>query len=330
MKLDRRQLVAGIGAGIAATAFAAPGARAQAFKGGGKVLAGFPAGGTLDAAARRFADALKGDFPDGLIVENRPGAGGRLAIDGLKAAAPDGLTVLMSPDSMFTIYPSYYKKLSYNVDTDISAVSAFVTLPYGFAVSSKVPASVKDIKGFVAWAKANEKDAAYGHPSAGSSPHFAGNEFNRVAGAGMRHVPYRGSVPAVQDLMGGHIAAVMLPFGDVLQFAKAGNARLLGVTSEKRSRLAPDVPTFAEQGFPQITFIETYGVYLPGKATPALRQRFADAIKKAGADPAVTKAMEVLGMEVTPMTPAEFDAYLARQRQRWAPIVAASGFTPDE
>ena len=331
MKLDRRQIVAGVGAGIAATALGAPGGGAQAFKGAGRVLAGFPAGGTLDAAARRFADAIKAEFPDGLIVENRPGAGGRIAVDGLKQAAPDGLTLLMSPDSMFSIYPSYYKKLSYNVDTDIAPVSAFVTLPYGFAVSSKVPAAVKDLKAFVAWAKANPNDAAFGHPSTGSSPHFAGNEFNRVAGAGMRHVPYRGSVPAVQDLLGGHVASVMLPFGDVLQFAApGGNARLLGVTSEKRSRLAANVPTFAEQGFGEITFIETYGVYLPGKAPAALRQRFADAIKKAGADPAVTKAMEVLGMEVTPMTPAEFDAYLTRQRAKWTPIVKASGFTSDE
>lgn len=329
MQIDRRTLLAGLGGAIAAGSLPANG-WAQAFKGGGKVLAGFPAGGTLDAAARRFAEAIKGEFPDGLIVENRPGAGGRIAVDGLKQANPDGLTLLMSPDSMFTIYPSYYKKLSYNVQTDIAPVSAFVTLPYGFAVSSKVPASVRDLKGFVAWAKANPKDAAYGHPSAGSSPHFAGNEFNRVSGAGMRHVPYRGSVPAVQDILGGHVASVMLPFGDVLQFAKSDKARLLGVTSEKRSRLAPDVPTFAEQGFKEITFIETYGVYLPGKATPALRERFAALIKKAGADPVVTKAMEVLGMEVTPMTPAEFDAYLARQRALWAPIVKASGFTPDE
>ena len=328
MLIDRRHVLGGLGA-LAAMGLPHR-VSAQAFKGGGRVLAGFPAGGTLDAAARRFADAIKGEFPDGIIVENRPGAGGRLAVDGLKAATPDGLTLLMSPDSMFTIYPSYYKKLSYNVDTDIAPVSAFVTLPYGFAVSSKVPASVKDLKGFVAWAKANPNDAAFGHPSAGSSPHFAGNEFNRVAGAGMRHVPYRGSVPAVQDILGGHVASVMLPFGDVLQFAKAGNARLLGVTSETRSRLAPEVPTFAEQGFKEITFIETYGVYLPGKATPELRQRFAAAIKKAGADPAVTKSMEALGMEVTPMTPAEFDAYLARQRTKWAPVVKASGFTPDE
>ena len=329
MAINRRQVMAGLGA--AAMLPTLPGElRAQAFKGGGRVLAGFPAGGTLDAAARRFAESIKAEFPDGLIVENRPGAGGRIAVDGLRQAAADGLTLLMSPDSMFTIYPSYYKKLAYNVETDISPVSAFVTLPYGFAVSAKVPSSVTDLKGFVAWAKANPNDAAFGHPSTGSSPHFAGNEFNRVAGAGMRHIPYRGSVPAVQDLIGGHIASVMLPFGDVLQFAKSDKARLLGVTSDKRSRLAPDVPTFAEQGFKEITFIETYGVYLPGKAPQALRDRFAALIKKAGSDQAAVKSMEALGMEITPMTPAEFDAYLNRQRALWAPIVKASGFVGED
>src|SRR5262245_31977838 len=131
MQIDRRQLLAGAG-GVLAAAGMPVGAFAQAFKGGGRIFAGFPAGGTLDATARRLAESIRADYPDGLIVENRPGAGGRLAVDAIKAAAPDGLSLLVSPDSMFTIYPSYYKKLSYNVDTDIAAVSPFVTLPYGF------------------------------------------------------------------------------------------------------------------------------------------------------------------------------------------------------
>ncbi len=327
--LDRRQVLAGFGAGAAMLA-GAGGALAQAFKGSGRIFAGFPAGGTLDATARRFAESIRADYPDGLIVETRPGAGGRLAVDALKAAAPDGLSLLMSPDSMFTIYPSYYKKLSYNVETDVSAVSPFVTLPYGFAVSSKVPGDVKTLAQFVDWAKKNPNDAAYGHPSTGSSPHFAGAEFNRVAGAGMRHVPYRGSAPAVQDLLGGHVASVMLPLGDVMQFASGDKARLIGVTSEKRSQFVPNVPTFGEQGFKAITFIETYGLYLPGKADMKLRQRFADAAKKAAADPAVIKSMQAIGMELTPMTPGEFDAYLARQRAQWTPIVKASGFVGED
>ena len=328
MQIDRRQLLGGVGA---AAAIGLPvRANAQTFKGGGRIFAGFPAGGTLDATARRFAESIRADYPDGLIVENRPGAGGRLAVDAIKAAAPDGLSLLVSPDSMFTIYPSYYKKLSYSVETDISAVSPFVTLPYGFAISAKVPADVKTLPQFVEWAKKNPNDAAYGHPSAGSSPHFAAAEFDRVAGTKMRHVPYRGSTPAVQDLLGGHIASVMLPLGDVTQFTGTGGARLIGVTSEKRSRFVPDVATFAEQGFAPITFIETYGVYLPGKAEAALRQRFADAIKKAASEPAVIKAMDAVAMELTPMAPAEFDAYLARQREKWTPIVKASGFVAEE
>ena len=339
MQIDRRQALIGFGSGIAALALAGAAraqaqaqtqAQTQAFKGGGRIFAGFPAGGTLDQTARRLAESIRGDYPDGLIVENRPGAGGRLAVDAIKAAAPDGLSLLVSPDSMFTIYPSYYKKLSYNAETDVSAVSPVVTLPYGFAVSAKVPGEVRTLGQFVDWAKKNPADAAYGHPSTGSSPHFAGNEFNRVSGAGMRHVPYRGSAPAVQDLLGGHVASVMLPLGDVMQFTTGTSARLIGVTSPKRSRFVPDVATFAEQGFDPVTSIETYGVYLPGKADAGLRQRFAAAIAKAAGDPGVIKAMDAIGMELTPMTPAEFDDYLARQRTKWAPIVKASGFVGED
>lgn len=329
MSFTRRDIVAGLGAGTLAATLA-PSVLAQAFKGAGRVFAGFPAGGTLDQTARRYAESIRGDYPDGLIVENRPGAGGRLAVEAIKAAAPDGLSLLVSPDSMMTIYPSYYRKLSYDAVSDVAAVSAFVTFPYGFAVSAKVPASVKTLSQFVAWAKANPADAAYGHPSTGSSPHFCGNEFNRASGAGMRHVPYRGSAPAVQDLMGGHVASVMLPLGDLLQFVTGDKARLIGVTSEKRSKFVPDVATFAEQGFKEATGVETYGVFLPGKASAELRQRFADHVRKATADPAVIKAMEAIGMELTPMTPQQYTEYLAAQRARWAPIVKASGFSADE
>lgn len=329
MTIDRRQMLTALG--MTAAAISIPGsARAQAFRGNGRIFAGFPAGGTLDATARRLAESIRSNYPDGLIVENRAGAGGRLAVEALKADAADGLALLVSPDSMFTIYPSYYKKLSYDVATDIAPVSPMTTLPYGFAVSAKVPADVKTLAQFVAWAKKSPNDAAYGHPSTGSSPHFAGAEFNRVSGAGMRHVPYRGSAPAVQDLLGGHVASVMLPLGDVMQFAGGDKARLIGVTSPKRSRFVPNVATFAEQGFDQVTAVETYGVYLPGKADVALRQRFADMIKAAAADPAVIKAMDAIGMELTPMSPTEFTAFLAKQREKWTPIVKASGFSADE
>jgi tripartite-type tricarboxylate transporter receptor subunit TctC len=329
MSIDRRALLAGASLTLASTAFPA-GLLAQAFKGGGRIFAGFPAGGTLDQTARRLAEAIRPDYPDGLIVENRVGAGGRLAVDAIKAAAPDGLSLLVSPDSMMTIYPSYYRKLSYNPATDVAPVSAFTTLPYGFAVSAKVPASVKTLKEFVDWCKKNPTEAAYGHPGAGSSPHFAGAEFNRVSGAGMRHVPYRGSAPAVQDILGGHIASAMLPLGDLLQFIGTEKTRLIAVSSPKPSSFAPGIATFEQQGFKEVTAVETYGVFLPGKADMKLRERFAAVIRKQAADKAIVDAFAKIGMQVTPMTPAEYSDYLEKQRAKWAPIVKASGFSSDE
>ncbi|HEU0200899.1 MAG TPA: tripartite tricarboxylate transporter substrate-binding protein, partial [Burkholderiaceae bacterium] len=217
-----------------------------------RFLYGFPAGSSGDIVARRVAEKLTGSAyaRHAPIVENKPGAGGRIALELLKSALPDGSTLALSPFSATSIYPHVYSKLNYDPSKDFTPVSIAALMFHGLAVGPLVPASVKSVKDFLAWAKANPKDASYGSPAAGSTPHFIGALLGLNSNVDLKHVPYRGSVPGVTDLVGGQIASMVTPSGDFIAYSKAGRLRVLATSGSKRSPFLPDVPTFAEQGFP--------------------------------------------------------------------------------
>lgn len=295
-----------------------------------RILCGFPAGGTADATARRLAEVWRGQLAENVLVENRAGAGGRIAINALKEAPADGATLLLSPDSMMSIYPSVYRKLSYEPATDVTAISAISRFTFALGVGPSAPPSVKTLADFVAWVKANPEKAAYGSPAAGSMPHFLADQFFRAIGVPARHAPYRGSAPALQDLVGGHILCVMTPVGDFLPFKDAAGLRMLAVANAQRTRFMPDVPTFAEQSFPHIAGVETYGVFLPGKASPALISKIESLVRAAAANSDVVDTLARAGMEATSGSSEEYRSYIARERASWAPIVSASGFSSDE
>ncbi len=181
-------------------------------------------------------------------MDNKPGAGGRLAVDELKRSPADGSVLLLTPASMITLYPHLYSKLTYRVE-DVTPVCTACKLVFGFGVGPAVPETVKDLKGFLAWAKANQGMANYGSPGAGTPPHLLGALLGKESGVDLRHVPYRGSAPGIQDLLGGQVASMTSPIGDYLPHLKSGKLRLLATSGPTRSRFAPDVPTYAEQGF---------------------------------------------------------------------------------
>ncbi|MDP3223770.1 MAG: tripartite tricarboxylate transporter substrate-binding protein, partial [Rubrivivax sp.] len=265
MNLNRRQslLLAAAGAALPWRA------QAQGFE-QPKFLYGFPAGSAGDIACRRVAERVGGTAyaKNAAIVENRPGAGGRIALDGLRAAPTDGSVLAMTPFSCVSIYPHVYKKLSYDPVADFMPVSIAAIMHHGLAVGPVVPDSVKDVKGFVAWAKANPDKANYGSPAAGSTPHFLGALLGLSQNAEMKHIPYRGSVPGITDVVGGQLAAMFTPAGDFLPNHRAGKLRLLGTSGKTRLPFAPDVATFAEQGFGELTTEEWFGFYAPAR-TPA-------------------------------------------------------------
>lgn len=321
--IDRRHLIA---AAVLAP-FASQMARAQGLE-TTRVLCGFPAGGTTDAVSRRVADKLRGTFAKNALVENKPGAGGRLAVEELKRSAPDGSSLLLTPAGMITLYPHIYRSLSYGID-DVTPVCTGGTVAFALGVGPAVPESVKNVRDFIAWSKANPDKANYGSPGAGSPPHFLGALLAKDSGVDLRHVPYRGSAPGIQDLLGGQVPAFSSPIGDYLPHVKSGKLRVLATSGAQRSRFLPDVPTYAEQGFKELVMSEWYGFFLPPKAAPDLAQRAAAAIRAAVQSPEVVEAFAALGVEAGANTPAEMARAVRDENAAWGGIVKKVGFTPE-
>lgn len=296
-----------------------------------KIINGFPAGGTADTTSRRVAERIGGTaFSKAAgIVENKPGAGGRIAVEAVKAAPADGSQMLLTPYSCMSIYPHIYKKLSYDPFKDFVPVSIAAIMTHGLAVGPLVPVSVRTVKDYVAWAKASIKDANYGSPAAGSTPHFLGALLGLNTNTDLKHVGYRGSVPGVTDVIGGQIASMFTPTGDFLVNQRAGKLRILATSGAQRTPFTPDVPTFAESGFPELTTEEWFGFYMPAK-TPASTVSAANAaINAALKDPAVVDSLATIGLVARGSTSAEMDKSQQDEFKRWEPLVKRIGFTAE-
>jgi tripartite-type tricarboxylate transporter receptor subunit TctC len=296
-----------------------------------KIYYGFPPGSAGDGVARRVAEKLAGSAytKSAAIVENKPGAGGRIALETLKGAPADGSALAMSPWSALAVYPHIFSKLSYDPLKDFVPVSIAAIMHHGLAISSMVPESVKNVKDFLAWAKANTKDANYGSPGAGSTPHFIANLVSLQSGVEMKHVPYRGSVPGVADLVGGQIAAMCTTSGDFLQHHRTGKIRLIATTGKERSPFSPEVATFAEQGFPEVTTEEWFGFYAPAKTPPAIVASASAAINAALKEKSVIDSLAATGLIAKGSTPEEMARSQKAEYERWGPLVKRIGFTAE-
>ena len=293
-----------------------------------RLLVGFPAGGTVDAVARRLADKMRGGYAKVVLVDNKPGAGGRLAAEELKRSAPDGTLLLVTPAAMITLYPHLYTKLAYGID-DVTPVSTVAQVVFALGVGPAVPETVTNVKEFLAWAKANPALANYGSPGAGSPPHMVAALLSKESGVELRHVPYRGSAPGIQDLLGGQVTAFSSPIGDYLPHLKTGKLRVLATSGPTRSRFVPNVPTYTEQGFKALEMVEWYGLFLPAKASPEVVQRAAVAARAAMTAPEMAEALAAYGMEVQVNSPAELAKAVKEENAAWGPIVKRVGFTPE-
>ncbi len=291
-----------------------------------KILTGFPPGGTSDTICRRVAAKMAPGYGKSVVVENRTGAGGQIAIQGIRTLPADGSALLQTPMSMLGIYPHIYKKLPYDPVADLTPASLGCTFDFGFAVGPAVPASVKSVPEFLAWCKANPGQANFGSPAAGSVPHFIGALLGKNAGIELKHVPYRGTQPAILDMIGGQVQAVSGPIGEFTQHVAAGKCRLLAATGAKRSKFAPDTATLLEQGLKDMAFSEWFGFYLPGKAAPEVVSRANAALRAALAEKDTIDGLALMGLEAKSSTPAELAAMLKADTERWAPIVKTIGF----
>lgn len=327
MSIDRRQFIQASVAALAVGGAALP-AVAQA-PDAAKIILGFAPGGTIDLAGRRVADKLAPSYARTVIVENRTGAGGQIAVQSVKNALPDGANVLLTPTSPMSLHLFTYKKLPYDPVADFTPVSGAAMFDYALAVGPMVPASVRTVPEFLAWCKTNQGNANFGSAGQGSAAHFIGAALGRMGGADLRHVAFRGSQPALADMIGGQIAAVVGPTGEFMPNVKAGKIRLLATSGPKRGKFTPDTPTLAEQGFKDLAYVGWFGFFLPAKTPTDVVQRLNTGIRNALAQQDVVDSLATAYMEPMPTAPAQLAQMLKTETEFWASLVKTVGFSLD-
>lgn len=293
-----------------------------------RIVVGFPAGATSDALARVLAEHLQQTLKQTVIVENKVGAGGRIANELVKAAPADGTTLLMTPVATMAIFPhSYPGQLRYDPFKDFAPVAHLSNFQVGLGVGAGVPA--KTLKEYVAWVKADPKaNGYYASAAAGSIPHFFGVMFAKAAGIELTHVPYKGTAAAMTAIGGGEVSAISTVAADIRSLVTAGRARLLAVAGEQRDPSFPDVPTFREQGF-DLVAKPWYGLFAPAGTPAATVDRLAKASAAAINEPALRKRLVDMGLEPTGQGPDRLAGALKDDFDRWGPPIRASGFKGD-
>ena len=291
-----------------------------------KLVVGFAPGGAADFVGRQLALHLSAELGQTVLVDNRPGAGGRIAVEAVKNAKPDGLTLLVTPGSILTIYPHVYDKLSYKPLTDLVPVASLCAVPYSVNIGPQVPASVKTLKDFGEWLKANPKMASYGSPGAGTTPHFLGAMFAASHGAQYVHAPYKGGSLALQDVMGGQLPSSFNVVSEAVPFVGNEKLRTLGVSSPQRIPQMPNVPTFAEQGMGDMTSQEWVGLLAPKGSKPEVVERLHAAATRCFSTDKVKQALAETAFAPVLGTQAEFAALLKADIEKWGPVVKSTGF----
>ena len=293
-----------------------------------RVLVGFPPGGESDTIARLVAVQMRTSLGVPIVVENRPGADGRLAAEALKSAAPDGRTLMISPIAVTVFAPLTHAKLRYDPILDFAPVSLAANFQMALAVGPGSPA--KTLHEYIAWARENPAKATYGVPLAGGPTHFFGVMLARTTGVDLAVVPYKGSAPLVNDLLGGQVPAGITVLSQLLKHHDAGALRILGTTGSQRSPMAPDVPTFKELGFAALAGTGWQAFHTSAGTPRPTIDRLSAAIASAIKSPEIAARLLALGLEPVGSTPDELASRVAEDAARWAPIVKASGLRADE
>jgi tripartite-type tricarboxylate transporter receptor subunit TctC len=292
-----------------------------------RVIVGFPAGVSIDVVSRIISDKLKDELKRPVIIDNKPGAGGRLAADLLKASAPDGNTVMVTPVVVPVLAPLVFSKLSYNPETDFAPVVRLVDFSFGLAVSPATPA--KNLKEYAAWLKANPDKGNFGSPAAGSLPHFFGTMIGSSLNVDMVHVPFNGGAALQSAVLGNHVPAGIDVVLEWQQNAKAGKVKMLATSGNTRSKIMPDVPTFKEQGYPDIVGQGWFAMYAPAKTPADQIEAINRAVNKVLALADVRERFLGLGLEVGGGTAADLQQTMQDDTKRWSPVVRKSGFRAD-
>ncbi len=287
-----------------------------------RMVVPFPPGGATDAAARIYAQHL-GDFlGQGVVVENKAGAGGEIGAEYVAKSAPDGYTLLMGAVGSHAIHAAMPDKPGYDFATAFVGVSMATSMPMAVAVNTKVPAN--NIQELIALAKSKPGTLTFGSAGPGTSQHMAGELFQVVTGTKLMHVPYRGSGPAITDLLGGQIDMVIETLPALLPQVASGKIRLLGVTTAKRATALPDLPTLMEQGVKDYSVATAYALLAPAGTPPAVVDKLSAGMQKAAAMASVQQAALKLGADAVATSPADTSRVLKQEVARWGEVVRLS------
>lgn len=334
MQDNKRTTLARLGRGALALALGAgvlPLAQAQAPAFPDKpvrVVVPFAAGNTLDQALRLVSEQFKKNTGQPLIIDNKPGGSGIIAIQAVLNAPADGYTVLLSNLSMFGINPYTFSKLPYDAQKSFKHVTGFVGASMALVAHSSVPAN--NLKEFIDWAKGQSTPVSYASWTAGNTSHFAGVILNQRAGLNLVHVPFNGTPPAVQNLVGGQVQSAFLPPLAVKAHAESGKVKVLAVTSPQRSPMFPQVGTFREQGYPDLEISIWSGLAVPAPTPDAVIARLYTEFDKALQAPEVREKFRTFDFEDLSTPPETFTRFVQQDGKRWAEAVRISGFKASE
>ena len=288
-----------------------------------RILVGFPPGQATDTVARLIADRLAPALGETVIVENRPGQGGSIALASLSQSPADGRTMVLAPLASLVVNPHMYKTVGYDTFKDIAPVALVADLPLLLVVNPSLP--VKTVPELVAYAKANPDKLSNPSSGNGTLSHLGMEVFKQSAGVTILHVPYRGSVPAMVDLMGGIVNVAMDTVAVTAPFIRAGKMRLIASAYSKRVAAFPDTPTVAEEGFPQVDLSAWLGIVVASGTSKARIDRLGAALTAIAGSPEMAAKFATLGAMPRPMGPKEFGGFLKSEDARWGAIVKASG-----
>jgi tripartite-type tricarboxylate transporter receptor subunit TctC len=293
-----------------------------------RIVVPYVAGGPTDVFARIVADFLGHDLKQTTIVENRGGAQGAIAAEMVAHAEPDGYTLFVSAGSVIVLNPMLYKKLSYDPAKDFRVLAVMTEVPVVMEVHPSVPA--KTIAEFVAYAKQNPGKLNFGSPGTGGVVHLAGEMFKQMAGIEMTHVPYKGSAPALTDLLAGNIQVMFESVSTSLPPIRSGLIRPLGVSSAQRFHDLPDVPTIAESGYPDYRVSVWFGVAAPAKLPEEVAQTLSNSLNRAMNDETFRASLEKIGYSVfRPRSPAAIAEFIDADRARWANVIKTQHISLD-
>jgi tripartite-type tricarboxylate transporter receptor subunit TctC len=292
-----------------------------------RLIVPVPPGGAADFTARVVAAKLSTALGQNVLVENRGGAAGAIASEYVAHQPADGYTLLLSSSTTHGISPVLHRKLPYDAIKDFSHVALINTIPAVMVVTDSVPA--KTVKEFVALAKAHPNKYLFCSSGSGSPPHLIGELFKSVTGAPITHVPYKGSGPAVVDLVSGQVHAMFDGLPSLIAHIKSGKLRPLAAAATKRSAALPDVPTMADAGYPGVEGGLWYGVSGPAGMPAAAVERLGSEIMRIAVLPDVKERFDSVGAFPSPLGPAQYTEFIRKEMAKWAPIVKASGATVD-